>query len=140
MNQQNQRWTLRVQRTDGSWQDCGVFKAKEGGAVAGEDSKTFPGGMEPQEAFPSQATVENVTLTGQARLSNEATRRFLKQRAGKASAVATGQPLDPDGNAAPVQPDVYTGILLSYTPPDHSANSTDPAEFQVELSTHGTVG
>jgi hypothetical protein len=138
--QQQQRWSLRVQRADGSWRDCGVFKAKEGGATTATESKGFPGGMQPQEAFASQPLVENVTLTGRAKVTNADVRRFLEQRVGKAEAVATGQPLDGDGNAAPVPPEVYTGILISYTPPAHDADSSDLADFQVEISTHGTKG
>jgi hypothetical protein len=138
--QHQARCTLRVQAADGSWRDCGVFAKKGGGAVQGEDTKYFPGGMAPQEAYPSQATVENVTLTGIQKLEKRELIRWLRGRTPKANAVVTEQPLDADGNASGPG-DVWTGILLRVTTSDVDSSATgDPAEFEVEISTNGTIG
>lgn len=139
-NQHQARCTLRVKAADGSWRDCGVFKQKSGGRVQAEDSKDFPGGMAPQEAFASQATVENVVLTGTQKLERRELIRWMRGRVGKADAVATEQPLDADGNASGPG-DVWTGILIRVSTSDVDSSATgDVANFEVEISTNGTIG
>lgn len=139
-NKHQNRVSLRVQREDGTYRDCGTFSKREGGAVVSETGTYYPGGMEPAEATTSQATVENVTLGARANLEKRELIRFLRSRAGKGEAIVNDQPLDGNGNAYG-PPDVYNGILARVTPPDHDAQATgDPAEFEVEVATHGTVG
>jgi hypothetical protein len=139
-NKHQNRVTLRVQRVDGSWEDCGLFSKREGGAVKAETGDYYPGGMEPGEATTSQATPELVTLGARGKVERRAQMRFIRSRVGKAEAIVNDQPLDGNGNPYG-QPDVYAGILSGYTPPEHDAQATgDAAEFEVEVKPHGTVG
>lgn len=128
-----------MQRADLSWRDCGVFSKKEGGEVDSESTSYYPGGLAPAVALANQATVGNLTLTALQALERQELVRFLRTRAGRAECVASGQPLDPDGNAFG-PPDVVNGILKRVSAADYDAQSTDAAEFEVELTPHGTIG
>lgn len=130
------RWTLTC---DG--EDLGVFDKQTGGHGGSEENKYRPGGMGAEVSLGGRSTRENLVFTrlySQERKDNELVRR-LDQKRGKGKMIASGQPLDVDGNAFG-KPDVYTGTLLSVNRPEHDSEGTGPAMFELTMSAVGEIG
>ena len=126
-----------ISLTVGGRQVSFIFNRREGGQVTSEESKTFPGGGRPQKAHGGPQTVENITLAGEfVPESDHEDVRYLRSVAGRARAIVSEQLLDVDG-AAFGRPDTWTGVLMSVHSGDYDANSADPREIEVEISTDG---
>jgi hypothetical protein len=117
-----------------------VFNKRDGGMVDSEESKTFPGGGRKQQAHTGSATVENVTLTGEMVPDRDHDDvKWLKSLIGsEPEAGVVENALDANGAAYRVL-DSWTGLLKSVNTGNYDANSSDPREFEVEVSTHGVV-
>jgi hypothetical protein len=121
--------------------DYGIWETFDGGDSTSEETKHFPGGMQPEISLGGQTHVSNVTIN---RLfdgdRDGPALAVLRERVGKGRAVVTKQPLDADGNAYG-QPEVYGGKLMTVTPPPADANATGTASLiTVVISTEGSVG
>lgn len=112
----------------------GTFDKKEGGEVDSEELKYRPGAMGPQQSLGGFQNVGNVTVSRLFDLTRDLTNvPFLSHRAGKAPMVIVVQHLDVDGNPFG-KPYSYIGTMKQYTLPDHDSESSDPALFQIEMS------
>jgi|GEM_PF-3748896 len=118
-----------------------VFNKRDGGMVDSEESKTFPGGGRKQRAHLGQATVENVTLTGEMVPDRDHEEIIaLKALIGfEPEASVVENAIDANGVAYRVL-NTWTGLLKSVNTGNYDAGSSDPREFEVEISTHGEVG
>jgi hypothetical protein len=118
----------------------GLFSKRDGGEATSEESKTFPAGGHTQQAHGGQQTVENVTLGGEFVPDRDnADIQFLKTRRGKGDASVVEYGLDGDGNVIE-RLNSWTGKLMSVNTGSYDANSNDPREFEIVISTHGVVG
>lgn len=118
-----------------------VFNKRDGGMVDSEESKTNPGGGRRQRAHTGTATVENVTLAGEMVPDRDhETIQWLKGLIGtEPEAGVVEHALD--ANMAPYKIlNTWTGLAKSINTGSYDANSSDPREFEVEVSTHGEVG
>lgn len=116
-----------------------VFKKRDGGEVDSQESKSYPGGMAGEHAHGGAQTVGNVTLGFEFRPSvHDPIIRFLKSRVGKGECVCVEQPLDVDGNAFG-RPQTWKGKLKKTHSGDYDANSSDPRDGELEISTHGEI-
>lgn len=119
--------------------DTGIWDTCDGGEMGSEETKYKPGGMNPQVSLGGSQELGNVTV---ARLydldrDNPFIRTWMN-RCGKASVVVTKQPLDVDGNVYG-DPLVYSGLLMTVTPPSHDSESSDAARVELEISTNGSI-
>lgn len=119
--------------------NLGVFTYKSGGQTSAEDTKHWPGSMQPQIALGGPASVENVTVRKlwDPELRGKTAR--LRAKAGKASMTIVVQPLDADG-LPQGSPEVYRGILTRVMAPESDAATAEAAFLELECSTHGSVG
>ena len=118
--------------------NLGVCAFKGGGAATAEETKYRPGSMQPEQSLGGPVSVDNVTIRKMFDPALRALFHTLIAMVGKASCTVTSQPLDGDGNPEG-DPQVYTGILLSVTPPDSDANANAAAELELVVSTHGSI-
>lgn len=121
--------------------NLGTFDKMSGGAGGSEETKYRPGGMGPEKSYGGRTTRDNITISrvyDQDR-NDMVTLRWLDGLRGKAVVSVSRQPLDKEGNRFG-KPDVYNGILLSCTPPEHDSNGSDPAMFELTISTFGEIG
>ena len=118
-----------------------VFNKRDGGTVDSPESKTFPGAGRKQRAHTGSAEVENVTLNGEMVPDRDhETLQWLKQLIGtEPEAGVVENALDANGAAYRVL-NTWTGLLKSVNTGQYDANSSDPREFEIEISTHGEVG
>jgi hypothetical protein len=117
----------------------GIWDVLDGGAVTSEETKYRPGGMAAQLSLGGSVTTENITVKRLYTLARDhAQIHWLLSRVGKGRVVAVKTSLDTDGNVfgAPL---VYSGTLMSVTPPPADSESDDPALVEMEISTDGTV-
>jgi hypothetical protein len=114
-----------------------IFNKRDGGEIATEGSKTFPGGGRTQRAHGGPVTVENVTLVAEMVPSRDlADVKFLEDRAGKGNCSVSENGLDVDGNVF-ARLNGWTGKLGRVNMGNYDANSSDPREFEIEIETHG---
>jgi hypothetical protein len=118
-----------------------VFNKRDGGMVDSETSKSFPGGGRKQRAHGAPATVEDVTLNGEMVPDRDHDDiQWLKSLIGsEPDAGVVENALDGNGAAYKVL-NTWTGVLKSVNTGSYDANSADPREFEVEVTTHGEVG
>lgn len=129
------RVTVTVDSTD-----LGTFDAMSGGDATSEETKYREGGMAPEVSLGGSQSIDNVTVTRLYKPDRDhALYPWLVSRRGKGAAVVSRQPLDDDGNAFG-SPTVYRGKLLRVSSPEHDANSSEAATFELEISTNGTLG
>lgn len=119
--------------------NLGVFDTFSGGEVDSEDTKYARGGLADEESLGGRRHVGNVTV---GRLYDEMMQLqepWLDSAVGRGIGTVTKQPLDEAGNAFG-RPRVYTGKLLTMTPPDHDSESSDAARIELVFSTNGSIG
>jgi hypothetical protein len=114
-----------------------VFNKREGGAIAPEGSKTFPGGGRSQQAHGGPVTVENVMLGAEIVPSRDlADLKFLESRSGKGNCSVVENGLDADGNVFG-RLNSWTGKLGKVETGSYDANTGEPRSLDVEIETHG---
>jgi hypothetical protein len=114
-----------------------VFNKRGGGEFDSEESKTRPAGGRRQVAHGGAPTVENVTLTAEfVPARDHADIQFLKKVRGWAEAGVVENYLDANGSVLAVG-DTWTGVVKRVNTGSYDANSSDPREFEIEISTHG---
>jgi hypothetical protein len=117
-----------------------VFNKRDGGEIAPEGSKTFPGGGQTQRAHGGPPTVENPTATFEFVPARDlAEIKFLESRSGKGDASLVENGLDVDGNVFG-RLNSWTGKLGRVNTGNYDSNSSDPREGEVEIEAHGTKG
>jgi len=123
-------------------EDYGIWDKRTGGNRTADSTKYRPGRMGPPRSLGGWADTENNTLERLFDLSRDhesGLARNLRTRVGKARCVISDQPLDING--VPVgQPDVYTGTLVGYMPPEKDSESNDAALVGVEIEVDGEPG
>lgn len=125
--------TVSVKR-GGVTKDLGTFDKQTGGEVDSEETKFAPGGMAETISLGGRKTVGNVTVSRLYDLSRDhGNAGWLIAGAGKAEVTVTKTSLDVDGNAWG-QPLVYQGKLKAVTLPEPDSESSDPALFELEIS------
>lgn len=123
----------------GESRNLGVFDTWAGGEVDSDNSKYPRGGMQPEEPLGGRKTVGDVTVGRLYDAFMQEQEPWLDAGVGRAEGILTKQPLDDDGNAFG-RPRVYTGKLITMTPPDHDSTSSDPARLELVFSTRGNIG
>src|SRR5215207_3438373 len=117
--------------------NLGVCAFKDGGQIEADETKYRKGSMEPEESLGGPVSVENVTIRKLFDPQMRSLFHALAAGTGKVGMTVTSQPLDADGNPEG-RAQVYRGILTRVTPPTSDSNSTDAAEMELEMSSHGT--
>lgn len=118
----------------------GVFDTWEGGNVVAPENKMLRGGMLPEIAVPSPASVESITITRD--FDNERDEQhahFLSSGVGKARAELAKWVLDEDDNPYG-SPIVVKGIVIAYNHPSHDSDSGDVAMVGLVISPNSTIG
>lgn len=117
---------------------AGPWSTFSGGEVDSEETKIRLGGMTPAVALGGPATPGNVTV-GRPFDPGRDDVHALADKAGRASAIVTVQPLDANRNAFG-RPRVYAGVLKQVTPPNADAGGNDAAMLELEISVGGNLG
>jgi len=134
MSREDQYRVTVTVKYGGTERDLGVFDSLTGGEVDSEESKYHPGGLQEPVSLGGRKTVGNVTVSRLFDLVRDRPDQgWLIGAVGKADVTVTKTSLDPDGNAYDA-PLVYNGKLKAFTPPDHDSESSDPAKFELEIS------
>ena len=119
-------------------QSFGVWDKMSGGGLTSSELKYKPGGMKAQRSLGGSRSVENITLS---RLFDDTVLAFLatlNDNVGYGDCTVTKQMLTTRG--IPTGPPmVYTGKLMSVTPPDVDSESDDAGLLEIEISTNGEV-
>lgn len=107
----------------------GVFASRSGGETTAEVPKSRPGGMQPEETYPSLPTTGDVTVTRTNKRerptgSDHDLARRLRSRVGLAPMSVSEQPLDANGIPWG-KPTVWTGTLSGVNGGDADANSNE---------------
>jgi hypothetical protein len=117
----------------------GVWDKSGGGDLDSDEVKYAPGGMAAEVSLGGRQTASNLTLDRlfeQGR--DDAQFQTLANRRGKGRIVASGQPLDEDGNAFG-RPLIRTGTLKRVSYPDHDSTSNAAAMVQIEITLDAQV-
>jgi hypothetical protein len=115
----------------------GTFDKMSGGGYDSEETKYKPGGMAPEVSLGGSRTVGNVTVSRLFRLERDlALVPTLKAAVGTGQVTVTKQSLDRNRNPYGT-PDVYTGTLKAFNPPEPDSESNDAALFELEISSNG---
>jgi hypothetical protein len=115
----------------------GTFDKMSGGGYDSEETKYKPGGMAPEISLGGSRTVGNVTVSRLFRLERDlALVPTLKAAVGVGQVTVTRQSLDRNRNPYG-SPDVYTGILKAFNPPEPDSESNDAALFEMEITPNG---
>lgn len=119
---------------NGVAKSLGTFDKMTGGEIDSEESIFHPGGMAQAISLGGRVNVGNVTVSRLYDLARDhAIAGFLLGGVGKAEVTVTKTSLDVDGNAYGT-PFVYQGKLKAFTPPEPDSESSDPAMFDLEIS------
>ena len=115
----------------------GVFDKLAGGGFDSEETKFKPGGMAPEISLGGSRTTGNITVSRLFRLDRDLPLvPMLKSKVGTGQVTVSKQSLDvnrnPYGN-----PDVYTGTLKAFNPPEPDSESNSAALFALEVSSNG---
>lgn len=114
--------------------DLGTFDTFDGGEIDSEETKYWPGGMGQQISLGGRRTVGNVTVGRLYDLARDHPKiGWVMGGVGKAVVTVTKTSLDIDGIARP-NPLVYNGTLKSVTPPSHDSESSDAAQWEMEIT------
>jgi hypothetical protein len=112
----------------------GTFDGFDGGEIDSEEAKFYPGGLAQAVSLGGRVNVGNVTVSRLYDLARDhANGGYLIAAVGKAKVIITKASLDVDGNAIGT-PYVYKGTLKTFTPPNHDSQSSDPALFELEIT------
>jgi hypothetical protein len=113
----------------------GTFDKLTGGGYDSEETKYKPGGMAPEISLGGSKTTGNVTVSRLLRLDRDLPLvPMLKDKVGTGQVTVTKQSLDRNRNPYG-KPDVYTGTLKAFNPPEPDSESNDAALFELEIST-----
>lgn len=116
--------------------DLGTFDTKSGFGLDSDDQKYHGGNMAPAESLGGMRDQNNGTVSRLLKVDRDLPlREFLRRNVGEGQMTVKVQYLDRHRNPVDV-PDVYDGILKSFTLPDMDSESTDAARFELELSTN----
>lgn len=138
--QAHSRVTAKYTTPSGKVLNLGVFETLSGGGSRADGTKIYPGSMSPQKAIGGLSSVENVTVSRTYDPDrDDAFKTDLRAGVGGGLLEIWDQPVDGAG-AARGKADYYSGTLEGFTPPERDAGSSDAARFELECSTHGTVG
>ena len=101
--------------------------------------KYRPGGMGNQVSLGGPTMVDNITVErGFDRDRDADLVRFAIDRVGNGRVTTVKQPLDSDKNAHGA-PFVYGGVLKKFTLSDVDSKTADVDNYQIEVSTDGTI-
>ena len=118
----------------GQARDLGTFDKMGGFEVDSEESKFWPGGLAQQISLGGRKNVANGTVSRLYDLARDhGLMGWLLGGVGKASVTVVKTSLDVDGNAYG-RPLVYQGKLKTVTPPEPDSESSDPALWEMEVS------
>lgn len=114
--------------------DLGTFDKMTGGEVDSEETKYRPGNMGDLVTLGGSVNVGNVTVSRLYTLSRDhALIPGLVNAVGKADMTVVKQSKDVNGNPFG-KPLVYSGKLKAFTPTEVDSESSDPALFELEMS------
>lgn len=112
----------------------GIFDRWAGGMYDSSETKYKPGGMVPELALGGSRQVSNITVGRLFRLDRDLPLvPTLKAKVGTGAVTLSKQSLDTNKNPYGT-PDVYTGVLKSFNPPEPDSTSTEAAIFELEIS------
>jgi hypothetical protein len=118
----------------GETRDLGTFDKFDGGDIDSEEALYHPGGMAAALQLGGRVNVSNVTLARLYDLMRDhPIMGWLIKGVGNGEVTATKTSLTVDKKAIP-NPLVYQGKLKRCTPPSHDSESSDPALFELEIS------
>lgn len=114
--------------------DLGIFQTFSGGSVKSDDTKNRPGGMGEEESLGGPKTRDTFTVGRVEDLERDVPLlKPLENMVGAAAVIAVRQKLRKD--RSPIgDPTTYTGTLMGVTRADGDSNSSDRAEFSLEVS------
>jgi len=119
----------------------GVWDTLAGGDIESSETKYRPGGMQPEVSLGGNVSVNNLTLgklLTQGDYTDQLRALMTTGRVGKAPASVSRQPLDADGNPFGT-PLTYTGKLMHVLPGDTDSNGSAASQWQVVISTNGSI-
>lgn len=134
--------TMSVTRTTSQGtetRNLGVMDTFEGGESDADVTQYRRGGLSAHESLGGSKTVGDITTARLYDSFMQEQEPWLEAGVGRADATLTKQPLDDDGNAFG-RPRVYTGKLMTLTPPDHDSESSDAARIEFVVSPNGNIG
>lgn len=135
MSRQNQ--ALVTVTVDGV--NLGTWENRTGGQTDSSDTQYRLGGMGPRISLGGVSMVDNVVCSKLWDDDIRSRKAWLRGRVGKGKAVVTDHQLDADGNPTG-EPDVYSGTLKRFAPPERNAESDSAATCEIEVSISGNVG
>ena len=121
--------------------DFGTWDTLQGGDPQAAETKYRPGGMQPEISLGGPNSVNNVTLAKLLTKGDYTTQLralMVGGRIGKAHVVISRQPLDIDGNPFG-DPLVYNGKLMHVLPGDTDSNASGASQWQIVVSTNGSI-
>lgn len=114
--------------------DLGTFDGFTGGEVDSEETKFHPGGLAEQISLGGRRNVGNVTVSRLYDLIRDHPNMgWLMAGVGKADVTVTKTSITVDAQAV-AAPLVYQGKLKQNKPPEHDSESSDPAMYELEIS------
>jgi hypothetical protein len=119
-----------------NWTDH-IWDKKTGGQVDSEETKYYPGNMEPPVSLGGRKTVENIVVSRLYRHERDhLVINDLFNKVGKAAMSVQQIPLDM--NKQPFgSPIVWRGTLKRVTAPEHDSESNDAALLELEMTVEG---
>lgn len=119
--------------------NLGVMDTFEGGETSADDSRHKRGGMQGSVPLGGTKEVGNITTSRLYDGFMQEQEPWLENGVGALEATITKQPLD-DAGLAFGRPRVFTAKLVTLTPPDHDADSSDGAMIELEFAPYATIG
>lgn len=121
-------------KIDDVTRDLGTFDTFDGGEVDSEESLYHPGGMAEALQLGGRVNVGNVTIGRLYDLVRDHPfAGWLIGGVGRGEVTVTKTSLTVDKEAV-LNPLVYQGKLKRYSAPGHNSESSDPALFELEIS------
>lgn len=134
MSRQDQYNVTASIKIAGETRDLGTFDKFDGGEIDSEEALYYPGGMARAIQLGGRVNVTNVVLSRLYDLMRDhPLMGWLIGGVGKGEVTVTKTSLTVDGAAIP-NPLVYQGKLKRNTPPPHDSESSDPALYEIEIS------
>ena len=126
-------WSIIVQYKGNN---MGYWDKKSGGEVDSDDTKYYPGGMQPPISLGGRQTTGNVTLQRIWDANDATIIGDMLASVGKAAVTITQRPRDIDGN--PYGDHItYNGILKRVLPPETDSESGSAALLEIEVTVNG---
>lgn len=114
-----------------------VWSSLEGGDAESNDTKVWPGGMQPQVSLGGPRTRTDATIKTPYSPALHALLVPLENVAGNAAMSVSYTPLDASGNPAANSPTVTLhGILKTVTRPNYEASAQAAAMLSLVMSCH----